>query len=218
MMQKLLFLLILIPTVSLAQNKKIKNVTTGLIFSSDIYFPKDASVSSTSQGFGYKSTFSHSQGLDIVLTFSDKFKISTGFFVSTKMFERTDYCYTCDVDYTPVSNFVNRYFSIPVNAWYYFTDKRLDVYAIAGFSNSFSSSVKEFRTAYSGNIDEFNSKDDFKKYVLNANIGFGLNYNLTYRLSLGLNSIYQLYPGYFGESPELKLSGMNIQTGIYYKF
>lgn len=218
MIQKLLFILIFIPSVSLAQNKKITNFTTGLIFSSDIYFPKDASVTSASQGFEYQSTFSHSQGLDMVLTFSNKFKISTGLFVSTKKFERTDYCYTCDVDYTPVSNFVNRYLSIPVNAWFYFIDKRLDIYAIAGFTNSFSSSVREFRTAYSGKIDEFNSKDDFKKYLLNANIGFGFNYNLTYRLSLGLNSIYQFYTGYFGESPELKLSGMNIQTGLYYKF
>jgi hypothetical protein len=217
-MRNLIFLLILIPGISLAQNKKITNVTTGLIFSSDIYFPNDVSLTSTSQGYGYKSMFSHSQGLDIVLSFSDKFKISTGLFVSTKKFERTDYCYVCDVAYTPVSNFISRYFTIPVNAWYYFTNKRLDIYGIAGFSNSFNSVVKEFRTAYSGKIDEFNSKDDFRKYLVNINAGLGLNYNLTYRLSLGLNSIYQFYPGKFGLTPELKLSGINIQTGLYYKF
>ncbi len=217
-MRNIFFLLILIPGMSLAQNKKIKNVNTGLIFSSDFYFPKDASQSSNSQGFGYESSYSHSEGLDIVLALSDKFKISTGIFISTKKFERTDYCYTCDVDYTPVSQFVNRYYSVPVNAWYYFTEKRLDVYAIAGFTNSFSAFVNEYRTAYSGNIDEFNSKDDFRKYVVSVNAGIGLNYNLTYRLSFGLNSIYQFYPGYFGLTPELKLSGLNIQTGLYYKF
>lgn len=217
-MRKIIFFFLLVPFLGVAQNKTIKNVTTGLMFSSDLYFLKDLSVSSTSQGFGYKSQFSHSQGLDLVLTFSDKFKISTGFFVSTKKFERTDYCYTCDVEYTPVSEFVARYYTIPVNAWYYFTEKRLDVYGIAGFSNSFSSAVKEFRDAYSGGVDEFNSKDDFKKYLLSINAGVGLNYNLTYRLSLGLNTIFQMYPGNFGLTPELSINGLNIQTGLYYKF
>lgn len=217
-MRKIIFFFLLVPMIGLSQNKTIKNVTTGLMFSSDLYFLKDLSASSTSQGYGYNSRFSHSQGLDLVLTFSDKFKISTGFFVSTKKFERTDYCYTCDVEYTPVSEFVSRYYTIPVNAWYYFIEKRLDVYGIAGFSNSFSSVVKEFRDAYSGGVDEFNSKDDFKKYLLSINAGVGLNYNLTYRLSLGLNTIFQMYPGKFGLTPELSINGLSIQTGLYYKF
>lgn len=216
-MRKITLLLFLIPCLATAQNKKIQNVTTGLVFSSDFYFAKDLSSSSV-EGFGYKSNFSYSQGLDIVLTFSEKFKISTGVLISTKKFERTDYCYTCDVEYTPVSDFITRYYSVPVNAWYYFTDKRLDVFAIAGFNNSFCSSVKEFRTAYSGGIDEFNSKHNFKKYVFGLNAGFGLNYNLSYRLSLGLNTIYQLYPGYFSTIPQMTLSGLNMQTVLYYRF
>jgi hypothetical protein len=208
----------LLPTLCSAQNKKITNVTTGIVFSPDIYFLKDASASSTTQGYGYQSKFSHSFGLDFVLTFSNKFKISTGILVSTKKFERTDYCYTCDVDYTPISNFTARYYTIPVNAWYYFTDKRLDVFAIGGFSNSISASVKEFRAAYSGKIDEFNSKSNFKKYMLGLNVGVGLNYNINYRLSAGLNMIYNYYPGSFGVTPELKLGGINLQTVLYYRF
>ncbi len=217
-MRKILFIFLMLPVVVVAQNKKIQNVTTGLIYSSDMHFLKDASVSSTSQGFGYETQYSHSQGLDIVLALSDKFKISTGILINIKKFERTDYCYTCDVDYTPVSDFKARLYTIPVNAWYYFSEKRLDVYGIAGFSNSFSASVKEFRTAYSGDIDEFNAKSNFKKYILGLNAGFGLNYNLTYRLSVGLNTIYQYNPGYFGLTPQLKISSLNIQTGLYYKF
>ncbi len=218
MIKKLLIVLTILPTLTFGQGKKITNVTTGLVYSSDIHLLKDISPSSTSQGYGYKGTYSFGFGLDVVLSFSDKFKVSTGLFYSKKKFERTDYCYTCDVDYTPVSDFVASYYTIPINAWYYFTDKRLDIFAIAGINNSFSSSVKEFRTAYSGKIDEFNSKDDFKKYLFGLNVGFGLNYNLTYRLSAGLNSIFTFIPSQFGVAPELKLNTLGIQTVLYYRF
>lgn len=218
MIKKILIALAIVPTLTFAQNKKITNVTTGLVYSSDFHFLKDMSPSSTSEGFGYKSTYSFGGGLDIVLAFGEKFRISTGFFYNTKRFERTDYCYVCDVDYTPVSDFKANFYTIPVNAWYYFTDKRLDVFAIAGFNNSFAKSLREFRTSYSGNIDEFNSKDDFKKYLFGLNVGFGLNYNLTYRLSAGLNTIFTFYPGNFGLTPELKLNTLGIQTVLYYRF
>lgn len=218
MIKKLLIALAIVPTLTFAQNKKITNVTTGLVYSSDFHFLKDVSPSSSSEGFGYKSQYSFGYGLDIVLAFGEKFRVSTGLFYNSKRFERTDYCYVCDVDYTPVSDFNANFFTIPVNAWYYFTDKRLDVFAIAGFNNSISMKVREFRTTYSGKIDEFNSKDDFKKYQFGLNVGLGLNYNLTYRLSAGLNSIFTFNPGNFGVSPNLKLNSLGIQTVLYYKF
>lgn len=219
MIKKLLIALAIVPTLTFAQEtQKITNVTTGLVYSSDFHFLKDVSPTSSSEGFGYKSQYSFGYGLDIVLAFGEKFRISTGLFYNSKRFERTDYCYVCDVDYTPVSEFKANFFTIPVNAWYYFTDKRFDVFAIAGINNSFAKALREFRTTYSGEVDEFNSKDDFKKYVLGLNVGLGLNYNLTYRLSAGLNSIFTFNPSKFGLSPELNLNTLAVQTVLYYRF
>lgn len=218
MYKKMIIALTIFPLFANAQTKTIQNVTTGIVYNSQMSFLKDASVSNTSFGYGYKSKYSYGFGLDFVLAFNDKIKLSTGLFYNSKKFERTDYCYTCDVEYTPVSDFKMSSFTIPANIWYYFTDKRLDIYAIAGINNYFSAKVREYRVSYSGKIDEFNSKDDFKRLAIGLNGGIGLNYNLTYRLSAGLNSIYTFNPGNFGISPELKMNFLTLQTVLYYRF
>ncbi|MFZ5554378.1 MAG: hypothetical protein ACOZCO_14765 [Bacteroidota bacterium] len=198
--------------------KRLQNFYTGIMFTPEINFWKGLEQASSSSGYSYKGIFSYSTGFDFVKMYTDKLGLSIGTYYTHAAFEREDHCFTCDVEYTPVSTFLMNGFQLPVSAYYMLLNDRLDVYLIGGINNWIYTSVKEQRITYQGNTDLYNPSERFSNFLFGISGGLGVNYNLNYRWSVGLNTIYKnsLLP--VTQSPLVKLSSVNLNFGFYYKF
>jgi len=198
--------------------KRLKNFYTGIMFTPEFNKWKGLDETTSSSGYSYKGVFSYSTGFDFVKMYNDKLGLSVGTYFTHAAFEREDYCYTCDVDYTPVSTFLMNGFQVPVSAYYMLFNDRLDVYLIGGINNWIYTSVKEQRITYEGKTDLYNPSERFSNYLFGLNGGVGFNYNLNYRWSTGLNIIYKnsLIP--VTQTPLVKLSSLSMNFGFYYRF
>lgn len=198
--------------------KRLKNFYTGVMFTPEINKWKGMEAPTPSSGYSYKSVFSYSTGFDFVKMYNDKFGLSIGTYFTHAAFEREDHCYTCDVDYTPVSTFLMNGFQVPVSAYYLLLNDRLDIYLIGGINNWIFTGVAEQRINYQGETDIYNPSERFSNYLFGLNGGLGFNYNINYRWSAGLNAIYKnsLIP--VTQTPLVKLSSFSLNMGFYYRF
>lgn len=170
-----------------------------------------------------ESTYKFAYNQDIALVFTAKFgsvfEMKTGLGYSSKNFKREEACLICGNDVVEGSSFKINYIEIPLLANLYFYNSRLDAYGIIGIKNSFLLGAKNKHRANINNEVEtvFNVKEDFAKYLIGIQGGFGVNYNLTYTLSLTGEVIYNFNPIQFEPSSGLNFHSLGINLGINFK-
>ncbi|MCB0478488.1 MAG: PorT family protein [Crocinitomicaceae bacterium] len=170
-----------------------------------------------------KSTYKFAYNQDLSLIFSAKFgsvfEAKTGIGYSSKNFNREEECLVCGNDIVEGSRFKLNYLEIPLLFNLYFYNSRLDVYGIIGIKNSFLLSGKNKHKANIATDKEtvFNVKSDFAKYLLGVQGGVGINYNLTYSLSLSVELLYNYSPFVFEPSSGLKFHSLGLNLGVNFK-
>ncbi len=165
--------------------------------------------------------FAYNQDIALVFTakFGKIFEAKTGIGYSSKNFKREEECLICGNDIVEGSNFRLNYLEIPLLANLYFYNSRLDVYGIVGIRNSILLSAKNKHRANVENDIEtvFNVKEDFAKYLLGVQAGVGVNYNLTYALSLTGEFIYTYNPLVLEPATGLNFHALSLNLGINFK-
>lgn len=170
-----------------------------------------------------KSTYKYAYNQDLALVFSAKlgriFEIKTGLGYSSKNFKREEECLICGNEIVEGSNFRLNYLEIPILANLYFYNSRLDAYGIIGMRNSFLITAKNRHRANIQNDVEtvFNVKEDFAKYLIGVQAGVGVNYNLTYSMSLTGELLYTFSPLVLEPASGLKFHSLGINLGINFK-
>jgi hypothetical protein len=189
----------------------------GINLTPQVYLFNNASMENVN------STYKYAYNMDVVLIFSAKFgsvfEAKTGIGYSSKNFDREEQCIICGNDIVEGNKFRINYIEIPLLANLYFYNSRLDVYGIIGIKNSFLLSAKNKHKA---NIEQdiettFNVKEDFAKYLLGIQGGIGLNYNLTYSLSLSTEILYNFNPIKFERSTGLNFHSLGLNIGLNLK-
>lgn len=212
---------------SLAQEDEIKNnedynedgnlFRIGLHTAPQFYIWNGASIENTNTRY----RFAYNQDITLILSakFGSIFEVKTGLGYSSKNFNREEECLICGTDIVEGSKFRTNYLEIPLLANLYFYNSRLDVYGIVGFKNSFLLSAKNKHQANVNNDieTEFNVKDDFAKYLIGIQAGAGINYNLTYTLSLSAELLYNYNPIKFEPTTGLNFHSFGLNFGINFK-
>ncbi len=218
MKQKLTYLFLLLTTTTFSQSDFWDHLKVGAVIAPEMNQVQNTTpVSGTS--YGYESVMNYTYGAQFLYKFDDKVELGVGLNGANKSFVRTDVCTTCDVEISTSNHFVIRYLELPLSVQYYLQNDRLDIFAIGGIQTGLLTNNSAFRTDMYGN--EYNyiqSTTDFTKLQLGVQVGAGINYNLTYRGSVGLNVVYKNYLGNFSSTPSTKMSGLSIQPGIFYQF
>lgn len=167
----------------------------------------------------YKTPFN----IDFAFIFTAKFgkiiEAKTGIVYSSKNFKREEECAICGTEITEESSYKINYIEIPLIANLYFYNSRLDAYGIVGIRNSFLIKAKNY---YKSDITKdnetvFNVKNDFKSYLFGVHAGVGINYNLTYSLSLTAEIIYTFNPLKFEPATGLNFQSLGLNVGINFK-
>lgn len=166
----------------------------------------------------YQGSPSLRMGFDIAYKHNANLVINTGIFYSNKNFDRTEVCEECATDYYYKSSYKNRYFETLLGGTYNFVVGRLDVGFYTNLNFSFLHIAKEIRETETGNSFTFNTKANQRKVLTVVEPGLNFNFNLTYRLSLGLKAGYRLYTGSLTNAGTYKNSGVLIQPGLFYMF
>lgn len=166
----------------------------------------------------YEGVPSMKYGFDVVYKHSDKVEVNTGLYYTAKKFNRTEACNTCDNEYFYKSKFRSKYLETLIGATYNFVSGRFDagVYTNLNFGMLISST--ETRTTESGNEFLFNNKPFSNKFLTIGEPGLSFNYNLTYRLSLGLRTGYRFYFNSFDVKKTYRNNSITVQPGLFYKF
>ena len=222
-MKKLILLLICILPAGLSAQKKssdinrLENVYAGIHWGPDFMFLKNEG-NTDKTNYNYQSKYSQTLGLEIAKVLNDRFLFSTGINFSRRSYTRADVCLTCDVDYTPFSQFHISYTEIPLSMSYIFVNERMDVLGTIGLTNGFRRKVAQEIVSYRGDIETFNSANDFTPYLLSMQAGIGFNYTINTNLFWGMNVLYKQPLNKFSERPELAFYSVGFNTAFYYKF
>jgi len=174
-----------------------------------------------SQLMDYKFTNKASTtfGVQMITKVNKKVAIGYGVVSNRIRFDRTDDCPSCTEVAAQSNHFKYNYISIPVNAQYYFQSDRLDIFGIAGINAQLLTKSKGSYTSPNGqDYNLINLSNNTAKSLFGLEIGAGINYNLSYRGSFGLNVMYQRNLNDFNTTPSITLSSITIQPGLYYQF
>jgi hypothetical protein len=199
------------------KSKSIENVYAGVQWGADFNFLKNQGNSDNTI-YHYDSRYSHTWGFEVLKGISDKIMIGSGIGFSRQSYTRTDECLTCDVEYSQFSTFYIRYTEVPVNVSYLFLNSKMDVLGTLGITNSFRRKVAQDIVAYKGNVETFNSVNDFTPYIIGMQLGFGFNYTVRHNLYWGMNVFYKQPFGKLSHDPALRFWTLTANTGFYYKF
>lgn len=165
----------------------------------------------------------HIFNADISLVFTAKLgpiiELKTGFGYSSKNLTREEECLICGNDIVEESKIKTNFLEIPLLVNLYIYNSRLDVYGIVGLRNSFLVGAKNIHTANinGGSSSTFNVKDKFSSYLLGIQAGAGINYNLTYSLSLSGELLYTFSPFVFEPDTGMKFHGLGLNLGLNFK-
>lgn len=167
----------------------------------------------------YKAAFNMDASLVFTAKFGKVFEAKTGIGYSSKNFKRQEKCIICGNDITEENSFKLNYIELPLLANLYFYNSRLDAYGIIGIRNAFLVGGKNKYKANINNPTEsvFNVKQDFAKYLLGIQAGMGINYNLTYAMSLTAEILYNYNPLILETATGLKYHSLGLNIGINFK-
>ena len=198
--------------------KRFDKVVAGLVFNPEFLTCTDLDPANDRYEWQYKNKLSYGFGLNIAYKFNDAFALNVGVMETMRRFYRKEICFDCDNGFNYESDITNKYIEVPVSASYYVINKRLDLFFNLGFTTSILHASREERNSITGEYFEFNTKSDYNNFLLGCMGGTGINYNLNYRLSLGLNAAYRMHFMNVSDYVPLKMSGLSASTGLYYKF
>ncbi len=174
-------------------------------------------ASNTSYTFADKGSFNF--GANMITKFNDRVALNYGIVANWNSIERKDKCETCDIPVAQTSNLKYKYLSIPLQLQVYFQNDRLDIFGIAGFNyNLLTRSHGNYASASGTQYELISLNESTAKSLYGVEVGAGIDYNLTYRGSLRLNVTYQHFLNSYSTIPEVKMSAISIQPGIFYQF
>ncbi|MFT7158207.1 MAG: opacity protein-like surface antigen [Parvicella sp.] len=171
-----------------------------------------------SYDYSYSDKGSFGFGVQMITKFSDQLSFEYGVISNRINTERIDNCTDCTENVSRTNSFSFKYITIPIHAQYYFQNDRLDIFGIGGISANILANSKGSYLTASGKEFDLIDIEDASKNVFNFEIGAGINYNLTYRGSFGLNVIYQKGINSISSAPSTSFSGISIQPGLFYQF
>lgn len=166
----------------------------------------------------YKGLPSMRMGFDLFFKHSDQLLFNGGLFFSPKSFTRTEVCEECATDYYYQSKFRYNFVEAAGGITYNFLTGRFDLGVYTNANLAILISAKETRDTEAGNNFVFNLKPTSNTSILTLEPGLNLNYNLTYRLSLGLKAGYRLYTRSFDRAETFKNNAFLVQPGLLYMF
>lgn len=192
------------------------NTRMGLYFSGDINQSQGESEIQN-QTYGFKQAFNYTVGINWLYAFSEKVELGVDASFSNKAFlrEEVETCTECDVN-TTTSRYKLRYVQVPVYGRFYVYNSRLDVYGILGGQVAFNISDKEVRT--NQNQTQHLISSGAEKVLLGGRVGAGINYNLNYRYSFGLDLHYNHFFNETMKDPSISTTGISISPNLIYKF
>ncbi len=166
----------------------------------------------------YKGVPSVRLGFDASYKQTEKLIVHTGLFYSAKNFNRTETSNEGYSSYFYDQKFKNRYIETLIGGAFNFVSGRLDLGAYANFNFSYLLSATETRLTETGNKFINNNKPNFNKMLGVFEPGLNFNYNINYRLSVGLKTGYRLYLNSIAIDKRFTNNGALFQSGFFYKF
>ncbi|MFI5204542.1 MAG: outer membrane beta-barrel protein [Flavobacteriales bacterium] len=203
---------------SINHPKRLKKVVAGLVITPEYLTCVDEAPANNIYEFKYTSKFTQGIGLDVWYGFSEKFFLRTGLYQSFRKYTRKEVCFDCALEFNYESDFRLMYLDVPIAASYKIVNSRVDFIAEGGFVVSILERALENRNSISGSFYDYNVKGTYNTVMAGFQAGLGTNYNLTYRLSLGLNVGYKIYFNRVTDATPMKWRGLSTIAGLYYKF
>ncbi|MBL4704460.1 MAG: PorT family protein [Flavobacteriales bacterium] len=199
------------PSQLISENWEI--IKAGFYFSADL----NTVIGETQSDFysiDYVQNFNHSIGMQWFVQFSDQLELGIEPGYSNKNFTITETCLECEA--TRTIQYTLRYFQLPIYWKYYVSDSKLDVYFTAGtnFAINLFSNQTIFFNGITNSLIETNST----RILVGGRAGAGINYNLNYRYSLGLDLTYTMFLNRIVSNPDVKSRGLSITPSLLYKF
>jgi hypothetical protein len=164
----------------------------------------------------YKGLPSIRYGLDVNIKKSEKLIIHTGLFYSSKNLTRKET--NPEEQNFKNSHYRNRYLESLIGGTYNFATGRFDAGLYGTLNVSFLTSATESQLTQTGNNYMFNHKFDYSKILGSFEPGLNFNYNINYRISLGLKSGYRLYFNSIPANKAYTHHSVLLQSGIFFKF
>lgn len=231
----ILVIAIFITTSVLSQSTdsiKLKNFKVGVLFSPDYcyrllnYHPSYEWVEDM-RNTEEVAIFGYTTGLDIRMDLTNKIVLETGLFYSIKG-EQTKYTEllwtTPNPDYAVKSKTKHlfKYIDIPLKVHYLFGTKNIKWFVSTGIAlNVFSERKTQIISEFSdGQKASDNSAVDlgYLKFNLSAIVGFGINYDLTKRISVSVEPVYRQFINSIVADIKAKENpySFGANVGIYY--
>ncbi|NMH89263.1 hypothetical protein [Flavivirga algicola] len=111
------------------------------------------------------------------------------------------------------------YIEIPLEIQYALSDKKLGVNLIGGFSSFFLSNNKIFSESESGTRTLIGKANNINKISYSANLGLGLNYQVSKKIDLNLEPMFKYQINTFNNtSGDFKPFFIGVYTGFAIKF
>lgn len=203
---------------SINRPKRFQKVIMGVVMAPEYLSCVDEAPTYEDYEFDYTSKFAHGYGLDFWYGFNEQFFLKAGLFQSFRKFARKEICYDCALGFNYESDFRLMYLDVPVGVAYKIINSRVDFIAEGSFVVSILERALENRNSISGSFYDYNVKPAYNKMMSGFQAGLGTNYNLTYRLSVGLNVGYKIYFNRVTDATPMKWRGLSSVAGLYYKF
>lgn len=200
------------------KKERMKNFIAAPFASFEFFNVKNNSFTENGYDVDYNPMLSYSTGLELILMKNEKLQFTGSLAYSKKNIERVEVCKECQTDYFYKSEINFSYIEGHVGATYLFMNSRFDIGAYTDFNVSYLLKSTETRTTEKGNVFEFNNKEYSNGMILGFEPGLYFNYNLTYRLSLGLKTGYRVYFNGLLTENNFKNNAISAQPGLYYKF
>lgn len=201
-----------------AKPKRMKKMIIGLAATPEYLMNVDKAPANENYEYDYTNKFSYGIGLDVWYGLNTDFFITTGVYQSFRKYMRKEICYDCANGFNYESEFRLNYLDIPLGTAYKIVNKRADFIVQGGFVASILEKAMENRNSISGSYYDYQVKYLYNKMLMGFQAGLGTNFNLTYRLSVGLTVNYRTYFTQVTNGIPVKWHGVSTVTGIYYKF
>ena len=215
----ILFPLILLSLTATSQTDKGKQDKwkIGLTMSPDIF------LNSTSLTYGYSSDgynlkptgFNYTIGVIGQLIIRPKLAIGAGISYSQKNFLGNYYCHVCDFWAGDAHELMKqRFIEIPLFVRYNIVDKKFGFHVETGFINGFL--ANDIMPKFDG-VYFFIDSLSFRKFLLSAQFGIGVDLDLGKRINISLTNTYRHSLTNFSDSGNFKFRSFGFVSGVVYR-
>ena len=190
----------------------------GFIIGGQVNSLQSINMAGSDFNYTYQDKGAINVGIKFETKANEKLSIGYGISILNSNIERLDNCPNCTENVNRTNSFNTRHIILPLDVRYFFQQDRIDLFGIAGFTSMLLTKQSGSYVNSYGNTYEIIDIPGITSFNFGFNVGAGVNYNISYRGSIGLDLTYYHGLNPLFKDPNTKLSGVSINPGIYYQF